>query len=69
MLFDPNIEPSCSYCHYGTALGYGEVVCKKRGIMSAFGSCTVFRYEPTKRQPTISPILKTSSFTEEDFTL
>jgi hypothetical protein len=67
MLFDCKIEPCCGYCRYGTAIGEGEVMCKKRGIVSAFGSCGVFCYEPTKRMPEVSPPLDTSRFTEEDF--
>jgi len=69
MFFDNNIEPSCSYCLFGTHLGYGEIVCRKCGIMESTGSCSAFRYEPTKREPEISPGLKVSKLTEEDFTL
>jgi len=67
LLFDKKIEPSCSYCRYGTALGCDEVACIRRGIMSASGSCGAFRYEPTKREPQASPSLNPTEFTEEDF--
>jgi len=33
------------------SLGFGEVGCSKRGIMSEEGKCNAFRYEPTKRKP------------------
>jgi len=69
MLFDRKIEPCCSYCWYGTALGSDEIICINRGIMDAIGSCAQFRYEPTKRVPRLIPNLKTTGFTEEDFSL
>jgi len=50
-------------------MGYGEVACPKRGIMSVFGYCGAFRYEPTKREPEIQLKLKASELTEEDFTV
>ena len=37
-------------------LGFGEVACSKRGIMSDVGNCGAFRYEPTKRKPEHSKI-------------
>jgi hypothetical protein len=69
MLFDRNIEPSCSYCRYGTALGQDEIMCIKRGIMAAHGSCMAFRYEPTKRIPEVSPGFNVSGLSEDDFSL
>jgi len=50
-------------------MGKSEIVCIKRGIMADTGSCGAFRYEPTKRVPEISPSLKASGLTEEDFSL
>ena len=69
MLFDRNIEPSCTYCRYGTYMGYDEVMCRRRGIMFAGGNCVMFRYEPTKRMPRMTPQLRTSGLSEEDFSL
>jgi hypothetical protein len=57
----------CAYCRYGSSLGEDEIVCKKHGIVSAFGSCGAFRYEPTKRMPEVSPVFDASRFTEDDF--
>ena len=51
MLFRKKIEPSCSYCKYGSEMGYEEVACSKRGIMESSGECGAFKYEPTKRIP------------------
>jgi len=69
MLFNNNIEPSCSYCRFGTHLGSDEYACSKRGIMTGEGSCGSFKYEPTKRVPDPAPIVRETSFTKEDFTL
>jgi len=69
MLFRRNIEPSCSYCHFGQSIGFGEVVCKKRGIMSAEGNCESFRYEPTKREPEFARSVKAATVKPEDFSL
>jgi len=69
MLFRRDIAPSCSYCQFGTGIGFGEVVCKKRGIMSTDGNCDSFRYEPTKREPEFARSIKTTSVKAEDFSL
>ena len=69
MLFDRKIEPSCSYCSFGTALDRDEVMCIKRGIMAGSGSCASFHYEPTKRVPEVGPSFVVTGYTEEDFTL
>ena len=46
MLFEKDIEPRCAYCKRGSLLGEDQVMCLKRGIMSAAGSCRAFRYAP-----------------------
>ena len=69
MLFDRYIEPCCSYCRYSTDLGYNEIICIRRGIMSCSGFCGSFRYEPTKRVPETAPNLQISGLSEDDFTL
>ena len=70
MLFDSKIAPDCSYCRFGTSLGCDEFACSKRGIMKSGGSCSSFRYEPTKRVPEALPsLMKKSGFSAEDFTL
>ena len=51
MLFRRDIDPMCAYCVSGTQIGFGEVACRKRGIMEVEGRCNAFRYEPTKREP------------------
>ena len=69
MLFNRNIEPSCTYCRFGVALGYDEYVCAMRGIVSGSGFCSAFCYEPTKREPDVMPMYKSPELSEEDFTL
>jgi len=69
LLFRRDIEPSCSYCQYGTSIGFGEVVCKKRGIMSSIGNCDAFRYEPTKREPEFTQSVQMTQTKAEDFSL
>jgi len=69
MLFKSNIEPSCAYCRFSTALGDDEYVCSERGIMSGYGSCGSYRYEPTKREPQALPDLRSIALSEEEFTL
>jgi len=66
MLFKHNIEPSCAYCKCGVSLGFGEVVCRKRGIMSEDGNCNAFCYEPTKRKPEYAKTIDIIEISEED---
>jgi len=69
LLFRRYMEPRCDYCKYGISLGYGEVACSKRGIMSDEGKCGAFFYEPTKRKPEYArkpPVVKIA---EEDLSI
>jgi len=50
-------------------VGLGEVACKKRGIMFDDGSCTSFRYEPTKRKPEYPGSPVAVSVSQEDMSL
>ena len=69
MLFRNNITPSCEYCGHGMSLGFGEIACTKRGIMSEDGRCNAFRYEPTKRKPEYARSPKSVKISEEDLSL
>ena len=69
MLFNRDIEPSCTYCRFGLGLGYDEYVCSMRGIVSGSGFCSSFVYEPTKREPDVLMKLKNTELSEEDFML
>ena len=68
-MFEKDIEPRCGYCQRGTPLEDGEVMCVKKGIVTAAGACRGFRYDPLKRIP---PKPMTASFDhwkDEDLTL
>ena len=69
MLFDRNIEPSCAYCRYSTALGRNEYACVKNGVMGGDGFCGAFRYEPIKRVPPVLPSVYQAILSDEDFRL
>jgi len=58
MLFRKNLQPRCEYCQSGTSLGFGEVICIRRGIVSENFMCGYFRYEPTKREPEYARSIK-----------
>ncbi len=67
-LFDPHIEPSCSYCQYGTATKDGlAILCRRRGVMLPDSFCRRFRYDPLLRVPSRQPRLP--QYDAEDFTL
>jgi len=51
MLFRDDIEPCCAYCKHGNQVSIDRVGCLKRGIVSLWGSCRKFSYDPLKRQP------------------
>ena len=67
--FRRNITPSCAYCKFGLSLGYSEVACSKRGIMSDDAKCSAFKYEPTKRMPEYANTPVAVEIAEEDMTI
>lgn len=69
MLFQKDIEPRCAYCKKGAPLGEHRVMCLKKGIVSAAGSCRGFRYDPLKRVPPKPARADFSRLKDEDFTL
>ena len=69
MLFRRNTKPSCAYCKHGMTMGFGEIACSKRGIMSVEGKCNLFCYEPTKRKPEYSRKTKPVKIPGEDFNI
>jgi len=69
LLFRRDIEPSCVYCKHGTSLGFGEIACSKRGIMSQEGKCTSFMYEPTKRKPEFASTTVAVNISKDDMSL
>ena len=69
MLFDPNIEPRCDYCRYGSDIGENEIACSKFGIFFAGDSCRKFKYDPLKREPERKKAPDSSNLSAEDFEL
>ena len=68
-LFQKKIEPRCIYCSHGRALGEEQVVCPKKGVMSAGSHCRAFHYDPLKRVPPRPAVLDLSRLEDEDFSL
>lgn len=68
-LFQTSIEPRCAYCARGRELDHDQIVCPKKGVMSAGSSCGAFRYDPLKRVPPRPAKLNTASLNDEDFRL
>lgn len=69
MLFQKDIEPRCAYCKKGAQLEEDRVMCLKKGIVSASGSCRSFRYDPLKRVPPKPLHADFSKLKDEDFVL
>ena len=69
MLFAKKIEPRCVYCKRGTALDEEQVICLKKGVVLAGGSCRAFRYDPLKRVPPKPAALELGKLRDEDFVL
>ena len=69
LLFRRDIAPSCTYCKHGISLGFGEIACTRRGIMTEEGKCGAFRYEPTKRKPEYARTVKIADFDESEMSL
>lgn len=69
MLFRKKITRSCSYCLRGTPMGDEQILCSKRGVVSAYFSCRKFRYHPCKRIPPKMKALDFDKYGETDFSL
>ncbi len=69
IMFKKDIEPRCAYCARGTELSSGEVICPRRGVVSAAGRCRAFRYDPMKRVPPKPLRADFSKLRDEDFLL
>lgn len=69
MLFRKKIERSCTYCAYGAALDDNQMLCTKRGVVSADSACRKFRYDPFKRVPPRPKAVDFKKYEEDDFSL
>lgn len=68
-LFQEDIDPRCAYCANGSLLEGEQILCAKKGVVSASGSCRAFRYDPLKRVPPKPAVLEPSKHAPEDFRL
>lgn len=68
-LFQKKIDPRCSYCTHSRPLEGDQVICEKKGVMSAGSSCRAFRYDPLKRVPPRPVKADFSTLKDEDFQL
>lgn len=67
-LFGNNIEPSCSYCEFGTfTKDRSAILCSRRGVVTPEYSCRKFTYDPISRIPMQQPTL--AKFDPSDFEL
>ena len=69
MLFRKKIQRSCEYCIHGTKLDQEQVLCVKKGVVSAVGGCRKFAYDPCKRIPPKAKALDFKKYDNEDYTL
>ena len=67
MLFRKSIEPRCAYCQRANPIENDEVICVKKGIVSAGFHCRHFVYDPLLRTPPAPAVLDLSKLDEEDF--
>ena len=68
-LFQKKIEPRCAYCSRSRTLSDEQIVCDKKGVMSAGSSCRAFKYDPLKRVPPRPAKADFSRLSDEDFKL
>lgn len=68
-LFQKKIEPRCAYCARSRELSQEQVVCDKKGVMSAQSSCRSFQYDPLRRVPPRPAKMNFGALHDEDFVL
>ena len=68
-LFQKKIEPRCTYCVHGRAMGEDQVVCPKKGVMAAGSHCRSFKYDPLKRVPPRPAKFSGGGLSGDDFEL
>ena len=69
MLFRKKIARSCDYCSHGTKIGDDQVLCVKKGVVSAGSSCRKFAYDPCKRIPARQKAVDFTKYDDTDFSL
>lgn len=68
-LFQKKIEPRCTYCTRSRPLNNEQIVCGKKGVMSAGSQCRAFKYDPLKRVPPRPAKVDFQGLKDEDFSL
>ena len=69
MFFRKRIEKSCSYCRFAAPIDDRQLLCTKRGVVSADHKCRKFRYDPCKRIPPRPKAVDFQKYDGEDFSL
>ena len=69
MLFRKMTEHRCCYCLNCTKLSNDQMLCVKKGVVSANGKCRKFTYDPCKRIPGKAKALDFSKYEHEDYSL
>ncbi len=66
--FNKKLAKHCEYCVHGLKFGAeNEIMCKKKGITSAFDSCRHYKYDPLKREPLKAKVA--DNYNPEDFSI
>ena len=69
MLFRKEVTRSCTYCAHGTYFNAEQILCIKKGVVSACGACRKFKYDPCKRIPPRAKAIDFSAYDNQDFNL
>lgn len=69
MLFRKKLPRDCRYCTHGTIFNNEQVLCVKRGVVSAEKPCRKFTYDPCKRIPPKPKALPLDQYDQTDFSL
>lgn len=69
MLFRKKMPKSCIYCVHSTKYSEDQMLCTKRGVVSAHYQCWKFRYDPIKRIPVKPKALDLKKYDADDFSL
>ena len=68
-LFQKKSNPPSAVITFARALSEDQVICDRKGVMSAGSSCRSFKYDPLKRVPPRPAKADFSRLKDEDFVL
>ena len=69
MLFRKKMPRACRYCAWAAALEDEQMLCVKKGVVFADGTCRKFQYDPCKRIPPRPKALDFSQYEQENYSL